>query len=266
MNRSLRTALVTGGSTGLGYHVAQCLAERHYHVTIIGRDSEKLAASVKQFPGSQHRWIALDLSNREQMEELVLVVERQGFDVLVNNAGASRFGSVATLDAATVERLLWLNFMTPACLSAAFLRTAKPDSVLVNVTSIVGTLPVPGNALYSAAKAGLQALTECMWYEMKSQHVRVIDFRPVSLRTGFHRAAGGESMSSPSIAVEPFIAARDLVNAIENKYELVYNYGVVAILLDWAKRLLPSRLRIQIMGRQSREMMISASSKDRTPV
>jgi short-subunit dehydrogenase len=259
MSASSKTALVTGGSTGLGYHVAQRLAERGYQVTIIGRDSEKLAASVEQLPGAQHRWIALDLSNRGEMQELVLLIERQSFDVLVNNAGATRFGSLADLDADVLERHLWLNFMTPACLSRAFLGTAKSGCVLVNITSIVGTVPVPGNALYCAAKAGMQALTECLWYEMKSKQVRVIDFRPVSLRTDFHRSAGGGSMSSPSMAVEPQIAARDLVDAIENRVEFVYSYGAAAVLLDWTRRLLPRRLLIQIMGRKSSKVMIKNS-------
>ena len=255
LSGSSRTALVTGGSAGLGRHVARYLAGHDYRVTIVGRDPEKLGAWVKQLPGSQHRWMALDLSNREQTQELVQVVERQGFDVLVNNAGASRYGSLTDLDEDTVERNLWLNFVTPALLSWAFLRTAKRDSVLVNVTSIAGTLPMPGNALYCAAKAGLQALSECLWHEMKRDHVRVIDFRPVSLKTGFHRAAGSEPMCPALMAVEPDIAARDLVNAIESRHEFIYSYGLIAILLGWAKRLLPKKLLIEIMGRKSGKMM-----------
>lgn len=256
MSSSPKTALVTGASAGLGHHITRLLAERGYQVTITGRDAEKLDATMKQLaPGLPHRLIALDLSVRSDMQELVRLIEQQRFDVLVNNAGASHFGSLASLKLETVEQDLWLNFMTPACLSWAFVKAAKPGSVLVNVTSIVGIVPVPGNALYCAAKAGVQTLSECLWYEAKDKQVRVIDFRPVSLRTGFHQAAGGKSMSTAGMAVEPGTAARDLVDAIANRKEFVYSYGAAATLLDWARRVIPRRLLIHMMGVRSRDYL-----------
>ena len=249
-----RTALVTGGSRGLGYHVASCLAERGYHVTIVGRNADRLVAAVRQFAGSTNRWLALDLSIEDQVEELVRHVERNGFDVLVNNAGAARFGPLSALTSDMLQHQLRLNLIAPACLSWAFVKCARPGSILVNVTSIVGRVPMPGNAAYSAAKAGLQALTECLWYEMLSAPITVLDFRPVSIKTDFHRTAGSQSMSPAAISVEAKIAARDLVDAVEKNRAFVHAFGPGAMLLELASRLLPRKLLIQIMGRKSRKM------------
>jgi short-subunit dehydrogenase len=253
MTGSGKTALITGGSRGLGYHLARKLAERDYRVTIVGRNAATLEAAIKGFPGAEHRWLAMDLSDRRQIEELSRVFEEEKLDVFVNNAGSARFGPVEALDRDTLESQMGLNFIAPVRLSWAFVKTAARGSTLVNVTSIVGTVPVPGNALYCSAKAGLQALSECLWYEMQAKGVRVIDFRPVSLKTEFHQAAGGKSMAESSMGVDPEIAARDLASAIESGREFIYSYGKGATLLDWAKRLLPGKVLIELMGKRSRK-------------
>ena len=248
-DRPLR-ALVTGGSTGLGAAIARGLAERGYHVTIVSRDPQKLDDVLEQIPGTDHRRVTLDLSVPAGAEVLCHLLREERFDLLVNNAGAARFGALTALDADTVRRHLQLNLVTPALASRTFLAGAPPGACLVNVTSIVGTLPLPGNAVYSAARAGLQALTACLSYEARKE-VRVLDFRPVGLQTDFHRSAGGESMGV-RMAAEPTDAARDLINAIERRRTFVYTYGPLAKVLECAKRLLPGRWLIRIMGRKAR--------------
>jgi len=252
MSPAVRTALVTGGSEGLGLHVARCLSEKGYCVTIVGRSEAKLERAAVMLSGNQHKRVSMDLATRAGANQLIDLVEREGFDVLVNNAGASHFGAVEMLDADAVEGTLQLNLLTPALVSWAFVRNARPGSVLVNVTSIVGTVPIPGNTLYSAAKAGLQVLTECLWYETQNRKIRVLDFRPAGMKTNFHQAAGGASMSG-SLGVAPETAARDLVAAIEGARDFVYVYGAFALALEWMRRLLPKRLMIGMTGRKSKK-------------
>jgi short-subunit dehydrogenase len=245
-----KTALVTGGSEGLGLHVSRALSEAGYAVTIVGRDTQKLDSVLKHLTGPLNRSLPLDLSTRAGTEELVRIVERESFRVLVNNAGASQFGALTTLSEDTAERTLQLNLVAPALISRAFLRTAAPGSVLVNVTSIMGTIPLPGNTLYCAAKAGMQVLTECLWYEARQKKVRVMDFRPVSLRTNFHRSAGGNSVAG-GMAAAPEAAARDLVVAIEGTREFVYIYSIYGMTLECLRRILPKRVIIRLMGQKA---------------
>jgi short-subunit dehydrogenase len=248
-----KTALVTGASEGLGFHVARGLAERGYQITLVSRHADKLEGARKRLPGNEHKIVAADLSTKEGVDELSRLLEGNRYGVLVNNAGSSRFGALTTLSPEHIDQMLHLNLAAPVQLSRTFLATAQPGSVLVNVTSIVGTTPMPGNALYSAAKAGMQAMTECLWYEARQKGIRVIDFRPAGLKTNFHAAAGGSSMSGAT-AASPEAAAKDLVAAIEGRREFVYIHGLPALLLECLRRTLPKRVLILMTGKQSKKV------------
>jgi short-subunit dehydrogenase len=261
MNATPKTALVTGGSDGLGRCVAGLLAQRGYVLTIIGRDPVKLESVIQRLPGANHTALALDLSMPDGTTGVVRLLNEERFRILVNNAGGTRFGALSSLEEDSVERYLRLNLVTPVALSRAFLKRASPGDVLVNVTSIVGTIPIPGNALYSAAKSGLQSMTECLWYEMKQKGVRVIDFRPVSLDTGFHRRSGGVSMSAPGTTITPDSAAVRLVHAIEGGRDFVCVSGTFAVVLECLRRILPKRMLIGIMGRRSEKAGYLDSSR-----
>lgn len=251
MSQEPRKALVTGASQGLGAAVARRLAERGYRVTAVSRDPAKLGELVSGLHGGGHESLALDLSTHTGMDALTEKVRGEPFDVLVNNAGATRFGVLTQLGEEEIQGLLRLNLVAPALTSWAFARAARRGAILVNVTSIVGVVPVPGNALYSASKAGLQALTECLWYELQESGIRVLDFRPVSLRTGFHEKAGQGTMAS-GLMVDPDRAALTLVDSIEGRSDFVRGYGLTALAMELARRLLPRRWLLRLMGRRAR--------------
>ncbi len=246
-----KRVLITGGSRGLGLEVARLLAADGYVVTLVARDADSLAAVVRSLPGDGHRSWVVDLSQPGPTRELLNRLADEPFDLLINNAGASRFGALTELSPQAVEELLYLNLTAPALLSYQFVRLSRPGATLVNVTSIVGTVPVPGNSLYCAAKSGLQTLSECLWFEARAKGVRVLDFRPVSLKTDFHRLAGSASMAGAGLAVDPAVAARDLVRAIAGGRDFVYAHGTVARLLGIVNRLLPRRFVIRRLGQKS---------------
>lgn len=252
MNQTIKTALITGGSEGLGLHIARLLASKGYELLIVGRDSRKLDEAIQSLAGSNHRSFSVDLSTTSGTTELIRLIEQETFDVLVNNAGATRFGAMSTLSRETLEQSLHLNFTAPALLSWAFLQNSRPGSILVNVTSVVGTIPVPGNTPYSAAKAGLQALTESLWYEQRANRVRVIDFRPAAMGTNFHRAAGGASLSGSS-AGTPEAAAKRLVAAIEGNREFICSFGLLATAFEVLRRMLPKKILVRMTGKKSRK-------------
>jgi hypothetical protein len=246
--------LITGGSEGLGVWLARELSRRRFRVTLVGRRKERLEEVIGELTGSGHGFIVRDLADEAQAESLSKTVAEQPFDVLVNNAGASRYGRLDQLSCAHVRGIIQLNFATPALLSWAFLRSAPTGAMLVNVTSVVGTMPMPGNATYAAAKAALQYLTECIWYEGTERGINVLDFRPVSLRTGFHKAAGNASMAASWMTIVPERAAKDLAEAIESRRGFVYPYGRMARALTAMNRTLPKRWLVKMMGRHSKRM------------
>jgi short-subunit dehydrogenase len=251
MDAPRKTALVTGGSRGLGLEVARLLAQEGYRITVVGRSSESIQAALRSFPADGHRGWALDLAHPSDTRDLLRRLEGERFDLLINNAGASRFGPLDTLSPGVIEGLIWLNFTAPALLCREFVRTCQPGATLVNVTSIVGTVPMPGNSVYSAAKAGLRTLTECLWFEVRDKGVQVVEFRPMSLKTGFHRQAGAESIAGRGVATDPAVAARDLLRALSRKRDFVVSPGLPARIMAAINRILPRRLVIGLMGKRS---------------
>jgi short-subunit dehydrogenase len=251
MDTSRKTALVTGGSRGLGLEVARLLAHEGYRVTVVGRSSESIQAALHSLPGTGHRGWALDLAQPPDTRDLLRRLEGERFDLLINNAGASRFGPLDTLPPSVIEGLIWLNFTAPALVCREFVRNSQPGAILVNVTSIVGTVPMPGNSVYSAAKAGLRTLTECLWFEARDMGVRVVEFRPMSLKTGFHRQAGAEPIAGRGMATDPAVAARDLLRALNRRRDFVVSPGLSARILATINRILPRRFVVGLMGKRS---------------
>lgn len=250
MSSGLRV-LITGGSDGLGLQLGRELSMRHFRVTLVGRHKESLEEAVAGLCGSDHGWLAADLTDPVQVDSLCEIFAAQPFDILVNNAGGSRFGRFDELSCEILRGIIQLNFVTPTILSRAFLRSAPVGATLVNVSSIVGTTGAPGNAAYAAAKAGLQCLTECVWYEAASRGLNVLDFRPVSLKTSFHKVAGGPSTVPERMSVPPEQAARALADAIEARRGFVYPYGQAAMLI-LLEHVLPKRWLVRIMGRNAK--------------
>lgn len=248
---TFKKALVTGGSRGLGLEIARLLAGTGCPVTIVAREPKALEEALRSLPGTGHRAWTCDLSHPVATLDLARRMEGDPFDLLINNAGASRFGRLQDLPVESVGDLLHLNLTAPAILSRQFFRSAAPGATLVNVSSIVATTPMPGNSLYSAAKAGLKALSECLWFEGRAAGIRVLEFRPVSLRTDFHRRAGMDSLAAGGSAVDPATAARAMMEALAGGRDFARTHGFLGKLLVFANRLLPRRFVVSSLGKKA---------------
>jgi short-subunit dehydrogenase len=245
-----RRAVVTGATRGLGLEIARLLAARGYRVVVIGRRDESVDSVVRALSGAGHEGWVCDLSRPESTRTLLTRLANRPVDLLINNAGASQFGPLDGLTADKIEEIIYLNLTAPALIAREFLRSARPGATLVNVSSIVATIPMPGNSVYSAAKAGLAALSESLWYEARRKGIRVLDFRPVSIHTEFHGRAGGGSMAGV-MGVSAETAARDLVRALERGRSFAFPHGFVGRALGLVNRLLPRRLLVSQLGRKS---------------
>ena len=162
-----RTALVTGGSRGLGREIAFGLAAAGADVAIASRRieaCERTAAEIAEATGRRSLAFGADVSRWDQIEPLVEDVYAAfgKLDVLVNNAGKSPlYPSVEEIDERYWDGVLGLNLKGPFRLSALVgSRMARGEGgSIVNVSSVAATHPRPDSAPYAAAKAGLNALT-----------------------------------------------------------------------------------------------------------
>jgi NAD(P)-dependent dehydrogenase (short-subunit alcohol dehydrogenase family) len=155
-------ALVTGATSGIGRAVATKLAADGFEVLVHGRDAERGTQTIKEIEraGGKARFLPADLANPAEIKRLA---EQAGdLDVLVNNAGFSAWGPTADLDITSFDDMFAANVRAPFYLVAAFApgMAARGKGSIINISSMVGRLGLPGGAAYGATKAALSSLTQ----------------------------------------------------------------------------------------------------------
>ncbi|HXE94340.1 MAG TPA: 3-oxoacyl-[acyl-carrier-protein] reductase [Gaiellaceae bacterium] len=165
-----KAALVTGGSRGIGRAIALELARAGADVTLSYRSGKDEAEQVASEAGA--RAVEADVSDPEQAKALVDAVGE--LDILVNNAGVTRDGLIARMSdedwRIVIETNLSGTFHT--CRAAARGMMKRRSGSIVNVSSIVGLHGNPGQANYSASKAGIIGLTKALARELGNRGVR----------------------------------------------------------------------------------------------
>jgi 3-oxoacyl-[acyl-carrier protein] reductase len=165
-----KTALVTGGSRGIGRAIALELARAGADVTLSYRSGKEEAEQVASEAGG--RAVAADVSDAEQAKALVDAAGE--LDILVNNAGVTRDGLLARMSdedwRVVIETNLSGTFHT--CRAAARGMMKRRSGAIVNVSSIVGVHGNPGQTNYSASKAGIIGFTKALARELGNRGVR----------------------------------------------------------------------------------------------
>jgi NAD(P)-dependent dehydrogenase (short-subunit alcohol dehydrogenase family) len=187
------SALVTGGSSGIGLAIARMLHEEGYALTLAARKLERLEAAAAELGATA---VAADVQHEDDCARLVAthLETHGGLDVLVNSAGvgiAGRIGDTQTkhFDLQQSINLRGAFLVTREALPA--LREAK--GYVVNLASIAGTIPAPGLAIYGAAKAALISLTRSLDREEVDTGVRVTAICPGFVDTPMAAWTGLES-------------------------------------------------------------------------
>jgi NAD(P)-dependent dehydrogenase (short-subunit alcohol dehydrogenase family) len=200
----VRSALVTGGSSGIGLAIARILREEGYALTLAARNVERLETAAHEL---EARTFGLDVRDEEQCRRLVAahLETHSGLNVLVNSAGvgiAGRIGDTSTkhFDLQQSVNLRGAFLVTREALPA--LRESR--GYVVNLASIAGTIPTPGLATYGAAKAALIALTRSLVREERETGVRATALCPAFVDTPMTTWTGleGAEMIQPEDCAE----------------------------------------------------------------
>jgi NAD(P)-dependent dehydrogenase (short-subunit alcohol dehydrogenase family) len=200
----MNTAIVTGGSRGIGLGIAKAIVSAGGRVMITGRDKAGVDAAVRTLAaladGTRVAGLAVDVRDRAAVEALVTETAARfgGFDTLINNAGVGAFGDVAAMSDDDWRRVIDTNLSGVFYCSRAALPHLKKagGGWIINIASLAGRNFFPGGAAYCASKAGVVAFSEALMQEVRFDNIRVSCVMPGSVATDFDGPSGWKEDSS----------------------------------------------------------------------
>ena len=208
----MKTAVVTGASSGIGAATARALATDGWHVIVAARRTDLLTKLAESIGGEA---ITLDVTDEDSVRHLAEQLD--SVDLLVNNAGGAKgLDSVAD---ANVDDWTWMyetNVLGTVRVTKALLPKLASGAQIVNVGSIAGITPYVGGAGYNAAKFGVAALTRVLRLETLDRPLRVCEINPGRVKTDFSliRFKGDKERADAVYAGHQNLVAEDIAEAI----------------------------------------------------
>lgn len=200
-------ALVTGASSGIGRETASALVKAGYAVIGTSRDATRTA------PVEGITFLSLDVTSDDSVRSLVdQVIEQFGrIDVLVNNAGVGLSGAAEESTVGLAQDVFDVNVFGVIRMTNAVLPHMRTQSQgrIVNVSSILGLIPAPYMAVYSATKHAVEGYSESIDHELREHGVRVVLVEP-----GYTGTAFESSTLSPDAALPAYAAQRDVATEV----------------------------------------------------
>jgi NAD(P)-dependent dehydrogenase (short-subunit alcohol dehydrogenase family) len=199
-----RSALVTGGSRGIGLALARMLAEEGFALTLASRNRERVEEAAAALDALA---VTADVSHEEDCHRLVEehVDRHGGLDVLVNSAGIGIGGNIESLPVKHIDLQLSVNLRGLVLVTrAAIPKLRESRGLIVNLASIAGTIPTPGLSIYGATKAAVISFTHSLNGELESDGVRATALCPGFVDTDMAQWSGipGEEMIQPEDCAE----------------------------------------------------------------
>ncbi len=215
-------ALITGASTGIGKSYAQRLARRGFDLVLVARNPARLEALAAelQADGAQSEVLVADLTQSGDVAAVEAKLESDpALTFFLNNAGIATVAPQLQTSVDVIERLLYLNVTaaTRLALAAGRAFTARKSGTIVNMASAVAINPERFNAVYSASKAALLALTQALTKELTENGVRIQAVLPGATRTEIWARAGADVDKLPP---ERVMDVDELVDAALKGLEL----------------------------------------------
>lgn len=200
-------ALITGGSRGLGRSMALHLAERGVDIIFTYRAAAAEANEVREHVRSLGRKVValpLDVTETGKFEAFATAVAheldrtwgRQQFDYLVNNAGVSMHAGILETTEAQLDEVYNVNFKGPFLLTQRLLPLIVDGGRILNVSSGLARMTIPGSGVYGAMKAGLETLTRYMAKELGARKITANIIAPGAIETDF---SGGMVRDNPEV-------------------------------------------------------------------
>ena len=204
-----KVALISGGTTGIGFATARLFAREGATVTVTGANPRTLSAARESLRGVATVF-ASDSGSSEDIVQLAERFAKTGLDVLFLNAGTAKFGSIVGLDVASLDESFRVNVRGPWLMLKHFAPLLRSGGSVVFTGSVNGQLGAPGSSAYAASKAAVRALVRVAASELAESGVRVNSVSPGPIDTPLYAKLG-----MPPDAVKNF--AKTLIDRIPLK-------------------------------------------------
>ncbi|MGH3065359.1 MAG: SDR family oxidoreductase [Gaiellaceae bacterium] len=220
----MRSALVTGGSSGIGLALARMLREEGYDLTLVARRPEPLEEAARELGALA---VSANLGDGDECVRVVAAHAERfgGLNVLVNSAGLGIGGNIATLETKKIDLQLDVNLLGTLVVTREALPLLRASrGHVITLASIAGTIPTPGLAVYGATKAALIAFTNSLNREEAEHGVRATAISPGFVATRMTEWTG--------IPVEEQIQPEDIVELVRTVLHLSPNARVPNIVVE----------------------------------
>jgi NAD(P)-dependent dehydrogenase (short-subunit alcohol dehydrogenase family) len=257
--------VVTGGGNGIGREVVLELLRRGARVAAVDLSARGLdeTASLARAPEGRLTTHVLSVADREAVEALpdAVIAAHGQVDGVLNIAGIiQRFVHVEELSIEEIEKIMAVNFWGTLYMDKTFLPYLKkrPQAALLNVSSMGGLVPVPGQGAYGASKGAVKLLTETLYAELRDTRVAVTVVFPGGVGTNITQNSGvdiplGATTGKTPKMTEPADAAKQIVDAVQNgRFRLLI--GSDAKMLDRLSRFNPTKA-ITTVADQMKKML-----------
>lgn len=197
MNPKNKTIVVTGGGNGMGREMTLNLISKGAKVIAIDINNEYLE-ETKKLAGDKKENIftyVVDITDKNAVEKFAqnVISEHKHVDGLINNAGIIQpFVKVNDLDYESIDKVMKVNFYGTLYMIKSFLPhlLKRPEAHILDVSSMGGFLPVPGQSIYGASKAAVKLMTEGLYAELLDTHVGVTIAFPGAVATNITKNSG----------------------------------------------------------------------------
>jgi NAD(P)-dependent dehydrogenase (short-subunit alcohol dehydrogenase family) len=187
-----KIAIVTGGSSGLGYATVKKFTENNIFTFVIGRDEEKLKKACGEF-GKNCEPVVFDITQLDKIPSLVktLFDQRGRIDILVNNAGINQKKALVEVSDMEFQKILLTNVNSVFSLSRETVKVMLPkkSGCIINISSMAAQYGLPGVIAYTASKTAIEGMTRAMAVELSPSGIRVNCIAPGFIFTKMSSAA-----------------------------------------------------------------------------
>ena len=226
-----RNIIVTGAASGVGKELTKQLLGLGGNVAAVDINEENLTTLKSELNSDKLKTYVVDMGSIESIQEFRSQYKKDysDVDIIINNAGIIQpFVNVENLEDKTINKVMNVNFFGPVHLIRFFMEDLtkdKKEQYIVNVSSMGGFFPFPGQTIYGASKAALKIFTEGLYAELENTNVRVMIVLPGAMDTNITKNSNVEVKTSKEESsfklLSASVAANEIITGIQkNKFKL----------------------------------------------